>query len=1252
MKRRRQLVFTLSLGLLWLLAALLLQASGALAALNVETRTFGSVRVTADDFVELGGGRVQASGHIVLGATGAPADHFQLTGASDYVIATGTLVTGTGTLAFNTGPQPVFQGNFSLDGAAAQPAIGPASPVWLLTALGDFALQGAPAVTSIDLSSGHISGRAAVRVSPPGLDRVVWASFGLSPGGAVSGQLDPFELTVAGTRVSVTNAQLSNTAIQAPAATLIAAETYGGGQQAISGFTLKPQALELGGAAGASFALPNVVFGSGQVISLTHITAQLTVQNGVYIFQAQGTLHVALAGNHLTATAGFSVDSHGDVAGDLPALTLTVAGFTLQLDEVVLDRTGLNIDTARLTLPTRFGGESVAVQEVSITRDGLSIGCGVINIPDLKFGDGSKFKITAVRLLLRVDQGVYTFEASGTLRFHLTHFDQDIPVEFAIDSAGDISATLGAFALALDDFTLNVGQAHLNNTGLTIASATLQLPNVLGQQLYVSVTDVAVTQDGLAIHSELDLPDFNFGDGHALRLQAIKVTLNSTAAGYVLAGSSTLMLKPFTDAISVPLQISLDTHGAFAGAVGEFSLPFFLGTLAVHGGTLDNTGVTVGSATWLLARWAGGAQVGLPGITFDRDGFKINGGVSFDIPALALGRYASLTGGHGTIGVQNGLYSLVVSSTLNVTLPDNVQTLAFEFEADTAGDIRGSINLDLNLAGCQLHIVNMGLSHTSADLVFSVASASLTLPAWTHLPVLTVSDVQLDANGLTTQGGSFLVSVPEFTLFDTAPAKLTFKSSALILAVDRQQDQTRYVFTWYTRLLLEVPRGEPTTLVDPKIVLDNGHLRAEVDKFALWFADCTLSIPSAQLDENGLTIPVATLELPYWAKYRAITVQNLIIDRNGLQVETDFPLPDINLGGVVIFRNLQAGFGVDSVHGWEVFIKIKGTLALRIGKLIKLDVDLSQAQIGTSGAFSGIVNSLLLQIRTNWQLSLSNVQFDNTHLYVGTGTLIAPGGIHCTVQQVQIDGKSPYIHFNGGEACGLPKEEVLADDGEFVLAVQPLELALTTQVSRTVDITVTGINTATDAVSLDLINPPIGLVYAFDSTLVQPGQSTRLTLTDTALLMNGEYALHLTGVDISDTQTTTVRLHVDKPQFQVQAAPPAQVIRPGATAIYTVQVSAAHWTPPVRVSGDDLRHLPPGATAGFRLSPQAAPVEAITITAPLTVYWTVTLPPTATLGRFVLDVQAASDGQLRGDEVLLTVWKPAYEVWLPIGCRP
>ena len=241
---------------------------------------------------------------------------------------------------------------------------------------------------------------------------------------------------------------------------------------------------------------------------------------------------------------------------------------------------------------------------------------------------------------------------------------------------------------------------------------------------------------------------------------------------------------------------------------------------------------------------------------------------------------------------------------------------------------------------------------------------------------------------------------------------------------------------------------------------------------------------------------------------------------------------------------------------WEAFIRLSGTLAVRIGKLIQLDVVLQQAQIGTTGAFSGLVSNLLLQIRTNWKLSLSNIQFDNTRLYVDSGTLITPGGVHCTVQHVQLDGTSPYIHFSGGDICGLSGVEFSVDEGEFGLEVQPIDLLLTANSSRTLTITVTSVHTATDTVNLGLSNPPIGLVYAFSSTLLQPGQSATLTLIDTPLLSDGDYTLNVTGVDVSQTLTSTVTLHVDKPQLDLQAAPNAQTIRPGATAVYTLNLPA------------------------------------------------------------------------------------------------
>lgn len=109
----------------------------------------------------------------------------------------------------------------------------------------------------------------------------------------------------------------------------------------------------------------------------------------------------------------FSIASTGMLNGSISQLSMTLAGATLQLNNLTLTHWMIYAGTARLTLPAALGSAVANLINVTISNDGLTLGSGGASIAEIKIGDGSKLKITDAALSLTTVGNNFKFTATA-----------------------------------------------------------------------------------------------------------------------------------------------------------------------------------------------------------------------------------------------------------------------------------------------------------------------------------------------------------------------------------------------------------------------------------------------------------------------------------------------------------------------------------------------------------------------------------------------------------------------------------------------------------------------------------------------------------------------------------------------------------------------------------------------------------------------------------------------------------------------
>ena len=413
-----------------------------------------------------------------------------------------------------------------------------------------------------------------------------------------------------------------------------------------------------------------------------------------------------LAASYSAGTPSFS--------GSLTASNtfLTLAGFTLAVQEITLDSSGLAVTGVSLTLPTRFevngravtltGGFTVTQAAGKWTVTG-SLTAPASSLQAFGFAlsfqsltlNTSGMSVTGVSLTLpsSFDVNDHAVTISGSLGL------TDVNGTWSITG----SLSMGQASLSLLGFTVAVQGITLDSSGLTITGPSLTLPTKLATFLGTSTLSLTVVtisagftvtaqSNGLTFHiagATIASGPITVGTAGLSMTQA-SITLPSELGGSTFTLPAINMAASSTSDTSVPVSkpitfkfadMSLSATGFTLSSAGisigqlTVSLPIFKDSLTLQGLSFDGHSISI---------TGGGADITLPEI--DAGGFEFDatasimftdssGSVSYDFAASATVAMKGI--GEMSCSLELG--------TPDATHPSELRSAEMDIQVDGAG---------------------------------------------------------------------------------------------------------------------------------------------------------------------------------------------------------------------------------------------------------------------------------------------------------------------------------------------------------------------------------------------------------------------------------------------------------------------------------------------------------------------------------------------------------------------------------------
>ncbi len=604
---------------------------------------------------------------------------------------------------------------------------------------------------SLQTSNGRylLAGQGTLQLRLPDNSQDIHISFTIKDA-TFAASLGQLTLKVAGANFFLETITINNTGLHIGKATITLPSSLGSASGAVTAVSITKDGLRIGG---ASFALPTVAIGDGSKVKISAVQVSLTIASSHYVLQAKGTLNLNLPGNSQNIAINFSLDSGGAMKGTLSSLQLQLAGASLRMTNLTVSNSGLSVTAATLTLPTALGSGAVTLQNVKIGAGGLSIGSGTIALPDIKIGSGTTVKIVRLTAQIGTAGGGYTLTIRGQLQIRLPQNSQNIDITGSINTNGHISATISQITLALATVNLKLNNIALSNSGLSVASGTLNLPGALGGTSG-SVSNVTIDNGGLHIGGAgltFNFPNFRIGSGSGFSVTNVRATVQIAAdQSYKLTLAGTVQVSIPGSSVSAGGSITVDKSGAIRGTMNEFALTVAGLELRIKGATIAGDTLSVSSAGLKIPAAWGGMAASVSNVRVSPSGISIGGG-TFSVPEIKAGGFTlggisgSLQrvgngyeisadgqfrvpglGSSGSCGIKVGLTIAYTNGALAVSI-------APPAEAAPGSETPGSFNAILGLAlrsvrlglyGCQIPIGTTGFALTRVEGSVTLSAGS------------------------------------------------------------------------------------------------------------------------------------------------------------------------------------------------------------------------------------------------------------------------------------------------------------------------------------------------------------------------------------------------------------------------------------------------------------------------------------------------------------------------------------------------
>jgi YVTN family beta-propeller protein len=433
----------------------------------------GNIKVTANNFTDLGNGQFEAWGEVVLG------DNLYLAGGADRVKFLANALTGTGRAQLHAGSEIVdlFSGIFSADivSGIATPA---ESAAKLFQEIGGFKLDGGALLTAVDILKSQVAGSGLlsqswaqsaadgplefnVRASAAGVSfTATWhfgdikfgdgkvlqikaasASLTSSDGGcfAASGRLqvnipqnsqdtgiavsicrntglnadvEKLDLNIAGARLKLQGIHVDGLGLRAESAMLSLPLALGGKEIITGPIQINKDRLVI-----ENIVIKNTeekinVGGNTGFVAYVKSVKISQVGNAFKLAFEDAVIHIDVKGVVVDARGSIALDSTPKVSGFIEKLDFTVVGINLHVESMTIDGLFFRAQTARLQMPSNLGGATVEVYGLEISPRGIKLSGGRFDLPEIKLGGFS----LALRGSFQEEGGGYIISAAGAFK--------------------------------------------------------------------------------------------------------------------------------------------------------------------------------------------------------------------------------------------------------------------------------------------------------------------------------------------------------------------------------------------------------------------------------------------------------------------------------------------------------------------------------------------------------------------------------------------------------------------------------------------------------------------------------------------------------------------------------------------------------------------------------------------------------------------------------------------------------------------
>ncbi|MCA9997997.1 MAG: hypothetical protein KDE56_19690, partial [Anaerolineales bacterium] len=589
---------------------------------------------------------------------------------------------------------------------------------------------------------------------------------------------------------------------------------------------------------------------------------------------------------------------------------------------------------------------------------------------------------------------------------------------------GVVTALGGVELGALDEFDNPVYTVQLTG-GLDAISWTEGVENgdppPAGQPALSGHGSVAALSTGLTYF----VGDFQISDASVPTMAPVGnvATEITELAGFNLDGGLTYTGVSLADGsaaitadiIITPPGISITTQavgqllpdGSFVGTIP--TLTFMLSALEIEANnlTIEAGTIRANTLTITLPSALGGGTGNAADLLITRSYVRI-GAVGAKIPLpnipLANGQTLNITDVEATVGFFGGVYAVQATGTLAITLPENNLTADVEFSIDDTGNIEGFVveEMTLNLAGASLVLAEGLLSNDGVATdagILSQGGANVTVRQITITPA-----------GLSIGGNGAVIPFPDVRVGQSA---VIYNLEAQ-LTVDNSGGSPHYTFnlTGKTRFLL--PGNTKTVNFTGQ--MSQGAMSGTAAEFSLKLNGSTLRLVNMTFANGKFSLPTAPLTLPAALSSRSLTVNNIVIDQNGLAVDggvTEVTLADVPLAGNSAIVQLLLSGILYIKTGSSVSFEVGGKLrALVSGQTVDL---VSTFTINSQGQINAKIPDFEITV-VGLSVTTNGVVLRNGVLQATEASIATPkgwGGVKAAVYDLRIGNGD--FSLGGGE---------------------------------------------------------------------------------------------------------------------------------------------------------------------------------------------------------------------------------------------